>query len=38
MLIPVITLRINQVNGCIKIEWKRIAIEATDAKAAKTLI
>ena len=36
ILIPVITLKINQVNGCIRIEWNRIDIEAREANAAKT--
>jgi len=38
ILMPVITLKTNQVNGLIKIECKRTTIDAIEAKAANTLI
>ena len=38
ILIPVTTLKINQLHGFIIMEWRRTTIEAIDAKAAKTLI
>ena len=38
ILIPVITLNINQVNGLTKIECKSTTIDAIDAKAANTRI
>ena len=38
ILIPVTTLKTNQVNGLIKIECIRTTIDAIDAKAANTLI
>ena len=38
MLTPVIILNINQLNGLIIIECISIAIDAIEAKAAKTLI